>query len=90
MRARDRESDRREREREIQYCTFLQTHVYHARLGQLQEEVLVFLILLIVNNFHVNNFAARGREKGGGGERGVKGKKGERRTEKKRRIKVNL
>lgn len=71
MRARDRESDRREREREIQYCTFLQTHVYHARLGQLQEEVLVFLILLIVNNFHVNNFAARGREKwGGGGERG--------------------
>lgn len=93
MRARDRESDRREREREIQYCTFLQTHVYHAGLGQLQEEVLVFLILLIVNNFHVNNFAARGREKwggGGGGERGVKGKKGERRTEKKRRIKVNL
>lgn len=83
-----------EREREIQYCTFLQTHVYHARLGQLQEEVLVFLILLIVNNFHVNNFAARGREKwgrgGGEGERGVKGKKGERRTEKKRRIKVNL
>lgn len=77
MRARDRESDRREREREIQYCTFLQTHVYHARLGQLQEEVLVFLILLIVNNFHVNNFAARGREKWGGGRgKGRERKKG--------------
>ena len=72
-----------EREREIQYCTFLQTHVYHARLGQLQEVVLVFLILLLVNNFHVNTFAARGSEKWGGGERegGVKGKEGERKTE---------
>lgn len=47
-----------ERKVEDKYCTFLQTHVYHARLGQLQEEVLVFLILLIVNNFHVNEFAA--------------------------------
>lgn len=46
------------------YCTFLQTHVYHARLAQLQEEVLVFLIFLIVNNFHVNYFAAGGTARG--------------------------
>lgn len=53
--------ERREKKRrEGWYRTFLQTHVYHARLAQLQEEVLVFLILLIVNNFHVNYFAARG------------------------------
>lgn len=50
--------------RRIRYRTFLQTHVYHARLAQLQEEVLVFLILLIVNNFHVNYFAARGTTEG--------------------------
>lgn len=50
-------------DRRIRYRTFLQTHVYHARLAQLQEEVLVFLIFLIVNNFHMNSFAA-GRKRG--------------------------
>lgn len=45
--------------------TFLQTHVYHSRLSQLQEEVLVFLILLVVNYFHTNNFAARREKKRG-------------------------
>lgn len=56
----------------VQYRTFLQTHVYHARLGQLQEEVLVFLILFIVNNFHVYEFAARWRTREE--KRSVKGK----------------
>lgn len=66
-------SERKDKREKFQYCTFLQTHVYHARLGQLQEEVLVFLILLIVNNFHVNNFAARGRINRGRGGRKRKG-----------------
>lgn len=63
----NRESQKKQKR--LQYCTFLQAHVYHSRLCQLQEEVLVFLILLIVNNFHVNKFAVKGRKKGGGGRK---------------------
>lgn len=73
---------RRDRQTEVGYPTFLQTHVYHARFAQLQEEVLVFLILLIVNDFHMNSFAAR-RKRGSGGWKkgGREGKVGERRRE---------
>lgn len=74
--------ERREKKRrEGWYRTFLQTHVYHARLAQLQEEVLVFLILLIVNNFHVNYFAARGTITGWGRGEGAWKQQGQRRTE---------
>ena len=79
-RQRKRKKKCKEMKKTPQYRTFLQTHVYHARLGQLQEEVLVFLILLIVNNFHVNKFAARrGRGRGRGGtERGEERRRRER------------
>lgn len=69
--------------RGCQYHTFLQAHVYHAWLGQLQEEVLVFLILLIVYHLHLNHLAARGER-----ERGKRGGREEKRTkEKRKRIK---
>lgn len=97
---RRRKSERREER--FGYRTFLQTHVYHARLAQLQEEVLVFLILLIVNNFHVNYFAARGtitgwgEEEGGGGVEATGTERGRRewgereRRRRKSEKKVNL
>lgn len=78
---------RRDRQTEVGYPTFLQTHVYHARFAQLQEEVLVFLILLIVNDFHMNSFAARRKR----GSRGWKKGKWERRESgREKKKKVNL
>lgn len=43
------------------YYTFLKTHFHHAGAHQLNEVILVFLILLIINYLDVNCFAVDGK-----------------------------
>lgn len=43
------------------YYTFLKTHIHHAGAHHLNEEILVFLIRLIINYLDVNCFAVDGK-----------------------------